>query len=191
MDRRTFLFKSAAYLLGSYVGTNLFSKAFAHNLPNNQFARPQVALIIDDIGYSFSRAERFLKLDIPITFAVLPQLPQTAELACEIQSQGHEIMLHQPMEPYNSDFDPGPGALYVGDDINKIIRVVEENISNVPYAMGVNNHMGSRFTSRRKEIEDTLRAVKDNGLFFVDSFTTSHSMAYQTARRLHIPAGIL
>ena len=150
--------------------------------------RPRIALIIDDIGFSFSSARRFLNLDIPITFAVLPRLPKTADLAREIQSAGHEIMLHQPMEPYNSDFDPGPGALYVGDDIDRIIRVMEENISDVPYITGVNNHMGSRFTSRRKEIEDTLSAVKANDLFFVDSFTTSHSMAYQTARKLHIPA---
>ncbi|MFC1856512.1 divergent polysaccharide deacetylase family protein [Thermodesulfobacteriota bacterium] len=188
MDRRTFLLKSTAYLIGGYFGTSLFSKAFAHNLPTNQLGRPRIALIIDDIGFSFSRARWFLKLGIPITFAVLPRLPRTAELACEIQSQGHEIMLHQPMEPYNSDFDPGPGALYVGDGINKIIHIMEENISDVPFIRGVNNHMGSRFTSRRKEIEDTLNAVKDNDLFFVDSFTTSHSMAYQTARRLHIPA---
>jgi polysaccharide deacetylase 2 family uncharacterized protein YibQ len=107
-------------------------------------------------------------------------------LAVEIRYKGHEIMLHQPMEPYNTYFDPGPGALYVGDDAGKIGRILAENISAVPYAVGVNNHMGSKFTSSPREIKETLRVVKNRQLFFVDSWTSRRSKAYWTARRLHM-----
>jgi hypothetical protein len=123
-----------------------------------------------------------------MTFAVLPRLSKSQEAAGIIHGEGHEIMLHQPMEPSDPCLDPGPGALYVGYGSNKIVRIMEENISQIPHVTGVNNHMGSRFTTCQEEISDTLHVVKDRGLFFVDSLTTNRSMAYKTAKHLHLPA---
>ena len=187
MDRRNFLMKSAFFLAGSFIGLNSFSKAFAYGKSKTEcHTQPHISLIIDDIGYSFTRTKRFLELGIPITFAILPKLTNTHELAREIHAQGHEIMLHQPMEPYNSNLNPGPGALYVGYGARRIGRIMEENLSDVPFAIGVNNHMGSKFTSCQQEIKETLRFVKERDLFFVDSLTSSRSKAYKTARRLHL-----
>jgi hypothetical protein len=121
-----------------------------------------------------------------MTFAILPRLPKTHNLALEIHNQGHEIMLHQPMEPFQSDIDPGPGALYVGDGINRIAETMEENISQVPFATGVNNHMGSRFTACQREMSEVLEVVKSKHLFFVDSLTTNRSTAYRTAKTLEV-----
>jgi polysaccharide deacetylase 2 family uncharacterized protein YibQ len=90
------------------------------------------------------------------------------------------------MEPFDPQIDPGPGALFVGDRQYKIDRILEENIAEVPYATGINNHMGSRFTSCQEEIRDTLKVVKTRGLFFIDSLTTSRSVGYQTAKRLRM-----
>jgi polysaccharide deacetylase 2 family uncharacterized protein YibQ len=163
------------------------SKAFgSDDYAKNSCPKPRMVLIIDDIGYSFSRARRFLDLGAPITFSILPRLPKSRDLAIEINAEGHEIMLHQPMEPYSRFFDPGPGALYVGYGSERIARIVEENIYDVPFAAGVNNHMGSRFTECRNEINEALKVVKDTGLFFVDSLTSSHSMAYKVAQRLNV-----
>ena len=98
MDRRSFLLKSASLLAGSLFGINTFSRAFAfEQCENNNLPQPSIALIIDDIGYSFARARQFLKLDVPITYSILPLLPKSHRLAMEIHSEGHEIMLHQPM----------------------------------------------------------------------------------------------
>ena len=190
MNRRNFLLKSAGLLIGSFFGLNSFSKAFAIEKHRNQTVdQPRIALIIDDIGFSRSLARQFLNLGVPITFAILPRLIYSYDLALEIHDNGHEILLHQPMEPYNVDFfDPGPGALYVGDGPDKIERIIEENISGVPYAVGVNNHMGSRFTEEYKEIREMLENVKKRDLFFVDSLTSSHSIGYRTARKLHMSA---
>jgi hypothetical protein len=176
--------------MGSFFGLSGYSKAFADEAhPTHTVGQPRIALIIDDIGYSLSHARQFLNLGIPITFAILPRLVYSYELALEIHDNGHEILLHQPMEPYNVEsFDPGPGALYVGDGPDRIKRIIEKNISGVPYAAGVNNHMGSRFTETYKEIREALKFVRENGLFFVDSLTSSHSMAYRTAKKLHMPA---
>ncbi len=184
MKRRDFLIKSASFLMGSLVGLDGLTKAFAAS------HTPRMALIIDDIGHSVSKARSFLELGIPITFAVLPKLPHSAELALELHREGHEIMLHQPMEPCDRGLDPGPGALYVGDGALKIGRVMQENLSEIPFAKGVNNHMGSRFTASKKETFQAIGVLQETSLFFVDSLTSSRSVAYETARRLHVPAAI-
>ncbi len=185
MDRRKFLVRSGSFLFGSLFALNGFSKAFASPAPLST-VQPCIALIIDDIGRSLCHARQFLELRIPITFAILPRLQWTHTLAEEIYDQGHEIMLHQPMEPYESKIDPGPGALYVGDAMKKIDRILEENISDVPFAKGVNNHMGSRFTSCEKEMNEVLQVIKGKDFFFVDSLTTSRSAAYSTAKKLEV-----
>ncbi len=160
-------------------------KAFAALVPP---ARAKLALIIDDIGFSRKRTHAFLCLGIPITYAVLPHVCYTTELAGEIHRQGHEIILHQPMEPIRADIDPGPGALYVDDTPERIAHVLDDNIATVPYAVGVNNHMGSRFTQDRDKVVRVMDFVKRSGLYFVDSLTTSRSRAYRVARGMHLAA---
>jgi len=189
MDRRTFLYKSAAFLAGSFFGINNFSNALAQGgaqaIP---VYKPRIALIIDDIGFSFSIARRFLDLRVPLTFSVLPRLSKSYDLALEIHSKGHEVMLHQPMEPHGTGFDPGPGALYTGDETEKITRVIEDNLSDIPLVIGVNNHMGSRFTECPREIRDTLNVIKTKELFFVDSLTSYRSKAFTVAKDLCMTA---
>ena len=181
MGRRDFLRKTPPLLLGSLMGMCALSKAFAF--------QPRIALIVDDIGYSRHLAAPFLDLPIDITFSILPKLPKSRALAHEIHERGQQIMLHQPMEPYNRYLDPGPGALFVGDGNDKITNILEENISRLPHAVGVNNHMGSRFTASSREISEALRVVKKRNLLFVDSVTSSSSKAYKTAKNLHLAAG--
>ncbi len=183
MDRRTFLLRSSSFLAGSILGLSSFSEAFGADKTSNP---PKVAIIIDDIGYSRSHLRNFLEIGTPITFAVLPKLAATKMLSEEIHDQGHEIILHQPMEPFNPNIDPGPGAVYVGDNPDKIVNIIGENISDIPYVTGINNHMGSKFTASLKEVEDALFAIKLHGLFFIDSLTTSRSKAYETAKRLNM-----
>ena len=190
MDRRHFLLKSACFFSGSLVGLSLFPKARASECPNGlRNSHPRIALIIDDIGFSRSRLMQFLEIDVPITFAVLPRLPKTISLAEIIQTHQHEILLHQPMEPNDSSIDPGPGALYMDYKSQEIVDTLEKNISDIPYVTGVNNHMGSRFTSSQNKMNETLEVIKQNNLFFIDSLTTSHSKAYKTAQKLHMAAG--
>lgn len=181
MGRREFLFKTPAFLLGSFMGLGLFSKAFAF--------QPRIALIIDDIGYSRHRAMPFFRLPINMTFAVLPRLPDSQKLARETHDRGQEVFLHQPMEPFNPNINPGPGALFVKDRPETITRIMRYNISDIPYAVGVNNHMGSRFTSSFRDISEALRVVKQRDLLFVDSLTTNKSKAYKAARSMRLPAG--
>jgi polysaccharide deacetylase 2 family uncharacterized protein YibQ len=112
MDRRTFLAKSASFLMGG-----LFASRIPVSAGNfSPVAHPsRIALIIDDIGFNLRRAELFLEADIPITFSVLPRVCWSVESAMALHARGHEIMLHQPMEPFSAEVDPGPGAIFVDD----------------------------------------------------------------------------
>jgi polysaccharide deacetylase 2 family uncharacterized protein YibQ len=182
MDRRTFLAKSAAFLIGGLFGSRLsvsaecFSPLVAHP--------PRIALIIDDIGFNLKRAELFLKAEIPITFSVLPRVCWSVESAMALHAQGHEIMLHQPMEPSSTEVDPGPGAIFVDDRPECIRQMVAENIARLPHVVGVNNHMGSRYTQQPQKMGQALDVVRNRGLFFVDSLTSGHSTAYACARQM-------
>jgi len=190
MKRRDFLFGSGALLAGTFLSVNVLRDAFAFEGRDDltYSSRGRIALIIDDIGFSIPRAQQFLDLDLPITFSILPRLHYSQVLAHEIHEQGHEILLHQPMEPYDRFLNPGPGALFVGDDEGKIARIMTENLAELPYAYGVNNHMGSRFTSSPRETRDALEVLRGSGLFFVDSLTSQRSVVGETARRLKVPA---
>jgi polysaccharide deacetylase 2 family uncharacterized protein YibQ len=148
--------------------------------------QPRIALIIDDIGNSRSIARQFAQLNLPLTFSILPHLYYSRELAVELHAEGYEIMLHQPMEPYDACCDPGPGALFVGDNTEIIERILDTNIGSMPFATGMNNHMGSRFTESHDEIRETLMFIKTRGLFFIDSYTSSNSIAYATARECRL-----
>ncbi len=185
MKRRDFLYKSTFFLAGSLLGLRCRSDAFANPCP---VKNPQIALIIDDIGFSESRLDRFLDIGATFTFSILPKLRKSSFLAEKIHGEGYEVMLHQPMEPLDPTIDPGPGALYVKDPPNKIADIIKENISETPYATGINNHMGSRFTACDTEMKEALSVVRDEGLFFVDSLTTNRSTGYYTAKTMHISA---
>jgi polysaccharide deacetylase 2 family uncharacterized protein YibQ len=186
MDRRAFLLKSLGWTAAAATWLNPFTKALAKGRPASDI---RMAVIIDDIGHSRRRARSFLDIKADLTYAVLPHLAYSAELADVIHRKGHEILLHQPMEPFDRHLDPGPGALFVGDSARHIEDVVNTNIRSVPFATGVNNHMGSRFTSNREDIRNTLKAIKRRGLFFVDSLTSHQSKAYRTACGLHMTSG--
>jgi len=196
--RRLFLLKGVSFLSGALFGLNLFSNAKAgqgrifpintppmQKLPLSEFA-PRIAFIIDDIGSSISRAQAFLDLKMQMTFSILPKLQYSDLLAEKIYEHGQEIMLHQPMEPYCHEVDPGPGALYISYRDTEIEEIIEENLSQIPQATGVNNHMGSRFTSCSGKVAEALKIIKQKDLFFVDSLTSSHSKAYKVARRLNM-----
>jgi len=187
MNRREFLCKSGYVIAGTLISAGSFSRVCACDDQENGFPpQPRIALIIDDIGYSVPLARSFLQLNIPLSFSILPRLPYSRELSAEIRGRGHDVMLHQPMQPYNTALDPGPGALYEGDDPFRISEVIEENLSGVPDAIGVNNHMGSLFTECQRETYEALQVIKNNKLFFIDSRTSRNSKALRIARGLHL-----
>lgn len=145
---------------------------------------PRVAIIIDDIGYREAVDRLFFNLPAKITFSVLPFSPTGVKLAKHAHDSGYEVMLHMPMEPISyPENDPGKGKLLVSMNQQTIQSTVETNLKQVPYIVGVNNHMGSAFTADAAKMRMALAPIKARNLFFVDSVTIGNSVAYATARQ--------
>jgi len=149
---------------------------------------PKVAIIIDDIGYERRVAEKFLSLDAVFTFSVFPHSPFQQRIIRKAHAKGFEIMLHLPMEPNEyPEFDPGPGALLTSMSPDELIDQLNKNLDAVPLIKGVNNHMGSKMTIESTQLYQIFSVLKQRGLFFVDSLTTSESLCKPSARLLQIP----
>jgi len=184
-SRRTFL-KQASFAAAAALLTPAECLRAASGAVGPAPAR--LAIIIDDVGYHRSNARAFLQLGVPLTFSVLPQVPHSVQLAEDIHRAGHEIMLHQPMQPHSIVVDPGPGALYVQHTRTDMETIIQKNLAMLPFACGVNNHMGSLFTESRPRVSEMLDIFRQRSFFFVDSFTSSNSVAFRTARELNMVA---
>lgn len=147
---------------------------------------PRLVLVIDDLGESLHQARELASLQFPVTFAVLPQSSKTREVARLAAERGRDVLLHQPMEPrdYPHRADPGPGAMFVGMPQEQIIAILAENLAQLPLAIGVNNHMGSRFTADSAGMGAVFEELKKRGLFFLDSLTTDDSVVQNKARQI-------
>ncbi len=149
--------------------------------------RPRVAIVIDDMGYDMRRFRSLLEVDAQITVAVLPHLRFSREVALEAYSNGWEVLLHLPMEPLDlTGNNPGKGALLTAMGEGEVRSQMEEDIKGVPHASGVNNHMGSRFTEDPALMRTVLDVVRDHKMFFLDSLTTSGSVAGRLAREMGV-----
>lgn len=142
----------------------------------------RVAIIIDDCGNSLRNRELFLAIDYPLTLAVLPRLAHTSAVDRLAAEQGFEVLLHCPMEGLNPDLDPGPGTLTREMEGGELAREFAENIRGVPHAVGVNNHMGSAFTTDTGGMELLMEELKRRDLFFVDSLTVPNTATGPAAR---------
>src|SRR5258708_31874848 len=88
----------------------------------------------------------------------------------------------------NGRADPGPNALLVSLTDSELRQRVTAALDSFDGYVGVNNHMGSRFTAFRPGMETTLRQFKARGLLFLDSRTTPETVGDQLAQELGVPS---
>jgi len=158
-------------------------------LEGTKEGRPKIAIIVDDLGYDSDTDLSFFRLDMPLSFSVLPHGPSTRSIVRKANREGHELILHLPMEPKNyPTVKPGPGGIFLSMDKKKILSVLREDLRLIPGASGVNNHMGSSFTENREKMLVVLKELKKRGLYFIDSRTTKHTVALDLARDIGLPA---
>lgn len=152
--------------------------------PRRRKSSGNIVLIIDDLGFDGQPLERLMALDANVNCAILPNGTRTTEFAETLQRRGFEILVHLPMQPRGSEV-PGRNAILTSMSDDEIARTTRENIEAVPYARGVNNHMGSLATTDRRVMTNVLRAIPD-GMYFIDSRTTGGSVAADVARELNV-----
>ena len=147
---------------------------------------PKIAIIIDDLGYQKEIAERIISLDFPVTISILPFLPHSQIVAQMAKEKGLTILLHLPMEPQNSNVNPGQGAIFSTMTEEEIRNKMLANFQELPYVDGINNHMGSKATENTAVMRIVLNEVRERGLFFIDSMTSPNSVGYMLSKQMGI-----
>ena len=148
-----------------------------------------IAVLVDDFGYNSGELlKNFLEADKRIAFAIIPYLPHSKTVMDKAVEYGHEVFIHAPMEPDDyPKYDPGDKAIFVDLSRSEIRNRMNGYIKELPKAIGLNNHMGSRATSDKRVMRDVLEVVKENNLLFVDSKTIASSIATDIANQINLP----
>jgi len=146
----------------------------------------RVAIILDDFGNSFRNKALLLELDYPLTLAILPGLTYSSAVDRLAAENGFEVLLHCPLEAINPDLPLGPGAIYCRTPEDELIRIFDDDISGLPHVVGVNNHMGSAFTTDTGAMRRLLAEVKRNDLFFIDSLTIGGTVTRYLAEEMGV-----
>ena len=147
---------------------------------------PMVSIIIDDMGFKDKVCVELIGLDLNLSFAFLPFGPHTADQLALAHAKKRDILVHVPMEPQDSQWVPGQGALFTAMNAREIRQTLEQDIAAIPHAVGVNNHMGSRFTEQRAAMQACLALLRQHDLFFVDSATSARSAGFALAREMGV-----
>lgn len=149
--------------------------------------KPEIAIVIDDMGLNISGSERAMRLPAFITLSFMPYAPQLRRETAQARTDGHELLLHMPMEPLGN-YDPGPGALLVDLPPAEIRARFEAGLDSFTGFDGVNNHMGSKFTAWPDGMEIVIDELQKRHLFFLDSRTSPKSVGESIAREHGLPA---
>lgn len=145
--------------------------------------RPMIAIVIDDMGIDKRRTARVSALPGPLTLSWLTYAEDLKAQTQAARRGGHEMMLHVPMEPMGEKYDPGPDVLEVKLSAEEIMRRLTWGLDRFDGYVGINNHMGSRFTAHAPGMEVVMRELGRRGLLFMDSVTTQKSVAPAIAQR--------
>ena len=146
----------------------------------------RVAIVFDDAGGSLADVEGIIAIGRPVAVAVLPGLEHSTEVTRRVQAAGLEVLLHLPVEPHDDTKAMGPGGVMVAMSDADIQSTVRAGLASVPGAVGVNNHMGSKGTADRRVVRAMLEVVRQERLFFLDSYTTLQSVVGTVATELGV-----
>lgn len=148
--------------------------------------QPMIAIVIDDMGIDKKRSARAMALNAPVTFAFLPYATHVASQAAEAKAKGHELLIHIPMEPSVASVDPGPNALLTGLSPDQLAQRLAWNLGQFDGVVGVNNHMGSKFTASAAAMRPVLEELKRRGMLFLDSRTSADTVGFRLAGELGV-----
>ena len=157
-------------------------------LPSPEIHQPaRVAIIIDDFGDDSEIEQQILALPFPLTISVLPQRSFTQKMALEVQARHKTLLLHLPMEPMSRRDGSTLTKIKPGMSQEEITQIIEADLAQVPGAVGINNHEGSKATADPETMGKVMKVIKEKNLCFIDSYTSSVSVADGVAAQYGIP----
>ncbi len=149
--------------------------------------QPMIAIVLDDLGLSHAMARRAIELPGPLTLSFMTYAKGLRRFAADARAAGHELMLHVPMEPSDESYDAGPKVLRNELSKGEIAQRLEWGLSRFEGYVGINNHMGSKFTASSRGVSQVMRELRARDLLFLDSVTSANSVAWKIAANNGVP----
>lgn len=155
--------------------------------PNTPAAvKGKLAVVIDDAGRDLESQHVYESLGIPLTLAVMPNQVHTRDAALSWHAHGLPVILHQPMESVSGiGMESKVILTSMGDE--EIRSLLKSSLSQVPEAVGINNHQGSKATTDRHTMDVVMNELHHRRLFFFDSRTNSTTAADAAAASYGVP----
>lgn len=159
-------------------------------LPPKENAGGQVtgrlAIVIDDAGRDLDSQHIYEQMGIPLTLAVMPHQIHTRDAALSWRAHGLPVILHQPMESV-SGIGMEPKVILTSMSDAAIRQMLRDSLSQLPEAIGINNHQGSKATIDARTMDIVMNELHHRGLFFFDSRTNSTTAADKAAKTYGVP----
>jgi polysaccharide deacetylase 2 family uncharacterized protein YibQ len=160
--------------------------AYAVPAPDTQ-GRPMIAIVIDDVGLDRANSARAIALPGPLTISFMTYAEHLDQQSALAREHGHELMLHVPMEPMDASLDAGPDALRTDLGPDELKRRLDWDLSRLSGIVGINNHMGSKFSRSAEGMGLVMQTLRDRGLLFLDSRTIADSVGTKEAIAYGVP----
>ena len=154
------------------------------------FEQPVIAVVIDDLGLNRPNTRRTIELPGPLTLALMTYAETLQDFADRARSNGHELLVHFPMAPRDPQYDPGPNALRSELSREELGHRLDWGLSRFEGFVGINNHMGSGFTTSVPGMAQVMLQLKARGLLYLDSLTVPGAVGAPLADRLGVPYAI-
>ena len=147
-----------------------------------------VAVVIDDVGLSVPFTNQLAQIEKPVTVAFLPYGASDKSQVMKLKNAGFEVILHAPMMPYvRASLAPNTLSPEMShDDLQEKFNVMLDRFDGTGMG-GVNNHMGSKFTESTTAMSAIIEVVKQKNMFFLDSKTSSKSVARSVCKKYDVP----
>ncbi len=142
----------------------------------------RIAIVIDDLGHN-SHQQRFVELPGKVTLALMPHTPFVTDIAHHATAGGKEVIIHMPMQPGGHQHEHDAGMIFAHADKDEVIQLMEQAFTQIPQAVGMNNHMGSELTSLAEPMEWVMEQLALRNLYFLDSRTTAATKAETVAKQ--------
>lgn len=155
----------------------------AHAAPDAPPSRAYLTLVIDDLGQTPSRDSRALALPGPVTLAIMPDTPHASDFASQAHKAGKTVIIHMPMDPAT-----GPYAWRPDLPMAELQKRLDAAFKAVPFAVGMNNHEGSRMTVQPEAMAMLMGKLQQRGMFFLDSRTIAKTVAAAKAQEIGLPS---
>lgn len=167
------------------------AQIYARPVGPSPVAKPtgRIAILVGGMGISQSAtADAISRLPGPVSLAFAPYGAELERNVAKARSDGHEVFLQVPMEPFDyPDNDPGPHTLVTGQKAGDNLERLHWALARFTGYVGIVNFMGGRFTADEGSLAPVMREISSRGLMIVDDGSSQRSLMTSSAGAARAP----